>query len=408
MYYIKAIALNFFKKTIINNLINTDIIKIRDTRPLDMAIGLSMYGSTLYFLSNSMLLITLGLLMSEGLQRSYRRPELLLVIIFSLLAYLNILTHANEFEWSKHFSGLAVILVALSAMLSPNIRVSAMRVFVICVCIETLVACFEYISGISPLCGLQDVPTDIGISDLLYNKRAFGLSNNSSVLAEKIFISIIIFFSIKNSFSQRILIFLTLISGLYVSFNRTAIISTAFYLIFTNISIRITLRHVIIGIGLSTILISLWDEIIMQFMRGNISELSGSELQWLDFLQTAIGFISDHFFLGNGSLTFRLEDTVNDQPQHLHNSFLMLLVTHGVFVSLFLLLYVGCCINAANKSEVCAFLVFSLTQYFVFWNLSTADIILFWLLGKQSDNKRANMTTQNHINSKVNNKTNYN
>jgi hypothetical protein len=61
---------------------------------------------------------------------------------------------------------------------------------------------------------------------------------------------------------------------------------------------------------------------------------------------------------------------------------MMLFATHGLVAPLLLLGYIACRLNRDNWRPAAAFFAFSLTQYFVFWNLSVPDLILFWLLGQ--------------------------
>lgn len=367
----------------------------REGRPVDMAVGLLMYASTLFFSSNAVLLSVLVLLAATRRLWLQARPELVLVAGFSLLALLNVALHLPQFDFARHGSSPSVLLVAVSAALAPLIRTHSLRVFIICSCIEAVVGAIQYLTGsvalTSAQAGLanQDLNLD---SELLYDLRVFGLSANSSVLAEKVFIATILTLSLPQLFQHRWIVIASLSVGLYVSFNRTAILCTALFLLLRFVAGRPGWRQVLMGIAVAGAIAGLvalnWDAVLMQLTRGSLDELSYSELSRLYFWERSIETIAEDPLFGNGSLTFRVEDPVTGLPQHAHNSLLMLFATHGVVAPLLLLGYIALRLNRDNWRPVAAFFAFSLTQYFVFWNLSVPDLVLFWLLGQPSSRSR--------------------
>lgn len=355
--------------------------------PVDVAIGLLAFGSTLYFSSNAVLLLVLALLALTGKPRLGQRPELLLVFGFVGLALANLAAHLSDFDSARHASSPAVLLVAVAAALAPCMRLPAIRVFVLCVCVEVLVGCLEYATGKVALTSAQAglAAQDLSLeSELLYDLRVFGLSANSSLLAEKVFISALLTLSTPALFQRRWPALALMAVGYYISFNRTAIACTALFLLLLLMGQRLRWWHAFLGlVALTGLLAGAWafrEELLFQFTRGSGDELSYSELSRLYFWERSLATIIDDPLFGNGSRTFRVEDLVTGDPQHAHNSFLMIFATHGVIAPLLLLAYIVRLAHRDNWKMLVGFMAFSVTQYFVFWNLSVPDLFLFWLL----------------------------
>lgn len=351
-------------------------------------IGVLLYGSTLYFSSNSLLLLPLLLLALDPI-RLKGRASLLLVGAFSLLALLNVLFNLGTFDPGRHASSLAVVLIAPVALLAPSIPERALKVFVVATCLEVLVGALEYQMGQVALtagqAGLSNQELSLD-SAYLYDLRVFGLSANSSLLAEKVFISILLTLAVPQLFRRRWLPLVFLALGLYLSFNRTAIACTLLFLLLNLRRKHFSGWRLVLAMsaalaGLAAITVNL-ENLVLQFTRGNAEELSHSELSRLYFWAKSLELINESPFFGNGSLTFRVEDFVTGLLQHTHNSFLMLAATHGLIPAALLLGYVAANLNRFNWRVVLAMLAFSLTQYFVFWNLSVPDMIFFWFLGQ--------------------------
>jgi O-antigen ligase len=175
---------------------------------------------------------------------------------------------------------------------------------------------------------------------------------------------------------------------LYVSFNRTAIFGTAllvglYLLSWSGTRIRRLLLVAVLASLAGGLAVFFIDAILDQFMRG-AGELTHSELSRLYFWQRSFDMIVTNPFFGNGSLTFRIDDPVTGLPQHAHNSMLVLLATHGLVPALLLIAYVALQLDARNWRIMAAFALFSVTQYFVFWNLSVPDLFMYWLLGRET------------------------
>gem|GEM_PF-5367491 len=354
----------------------------------DVAIGVLMFVSTLYFASNAVLLGVLILLVfrSGTLKPS---ADVLLIFVFSLFALVNIFFHLDKFYFSQHASSFAVVLIPIVAILAPRLRVTSLKIFVILTCCEVVVGIYEIYIGQIALTTAQADLTELRMnaeSMLLYNMRVLGLSNNSSVLAEKIFLSFLLLSAAPCMFKSRLVPLFFLVVGLVITFNRTAIIAS-FFLIFLVVVVRkgnLKRLPMILAMGLILgVLFFISFEIIKdQFTRGT-GGLTGSELSRFYYWQQGVILLLENPLMGNGSLTFRIIDPATGTLQHAHNSFLSFTATHGVLTSLPFFLYVLLNIRKENWKFIISVFVFSIFQYFIFWNISVSDLILFWLLGSQ-------------------------
>lgn len=378
--------------------INRDLpIKHNQTvrKYIDWAIGFSIYFSTLYITSNIILLFSFVLLFlfcSHKIISSH-----LLVLGFVGLALINIMIHLGNFSFDAHSSSFAVALVFITAILAPNLPKRSIGVFVFFVLVEILVGFYELSQGKVALTEYQASLAYQNLSynsTLLYDIRVFGLSANSSVFAEKIFVAFIFFYMTGKKSPLRLVVYITLIAGLIITFNRTAIFSIIFFMVILSI---INYRLFFYKPGFLIIAICVissasisylyyYDEILNQLFRGNAGSLSNSELTRLSFWQYALQILGENPFSGNGSLTFRILDDYG-VLQHAHNSYIMILVTHGVLIPIMLFLYVILGIRKITAAPILSVLAFSSAQYFIFWNLSVPDILLFWLVGQSYTNE---------------------
>jgi len=360
----------------------------------DFLIGFFLYVSTLYFSSNALLLIVLLLIFIKDFDFSVKR-DFNLVFLFVVTAFANLALHLSYIDFSRHLSSFAIPLVFLMAVLAPRINVQSFKVFVFFTCFEILIGLVEFQMGTVAIFSGQlessMQPASIQ-SDLLYDLRVFGLSSNSSLLAEKVFLSIILVMLIPNFIRNKWLVLSLLLLGLILSFNRTAILATVVYFLLLAFSQKFSIRRIAFFFLLTLLALLLafqyYDFILVQLLRSDSGELTHSELSRLYFWEKASEVFMLNPLQGNGSLTFRVDDPVTGIPQHAHNSFVMLLSTHGLLASVFLLLYIVVRTMKANWRVVAVFSLFSMTQYFIFWNLSVPDMIFFWVLGCADLNHR--------------------
>lgn len=349
--------------------------------------GLSAYAATLYFSSNAWLLVTLAILAIDS--RRYRVSWLtLLPLAFAVGAIANIFSNIVTFDPSLHSSSLAVVLIPIVAFLAPRMPRAAWTTFVGLTVVEIFVGLAEFSLGRVALFESQAAAAnqELSLDSLfVYDRRVFGLSSNSSVLAEKIFICAMLcgLGLVPKKWLPHCVA--ALLIGLYITFNRTTMIVCGLYaalLAWPWIKSRPRNFAMACGVLAAAIAVvaSNLDEILLQVFRGG-EGLSYSELSRFYFWEVGAEKLLSHPLIGNGSLTWRVEDLVTGQYQHAHNSFVMLFVTHGAPLALTILTYVTLRARKAIAPELIAIAAYSMTQYFVFWNLSAPDLFLYWLLG---------------------------
>jgi len=233
----------------------------------------------------------------------------------------------------------------------------------------------------------------------LYYNRVFGLSLNSSILAYKILVSLILIEYLNYQGAKiRFLQFILLV-GIIITFNRTAILALLFFYGIRILSVflktfekfskhRISLASLFKFIGVLILLIGAFTylvynigTVIEQFTRdkGTI-ELAGRNLIWSQFF----AFIKENFLFGNGS--YKLVVPYGDHTAHAHNAYIETLATNGIIIFLLYLFLVIKNIRKDNWLFISVFLIYSLTQYGIFWGISLADIVLyFFMLHKRDD-----------------------
>lgn len=230
---------------------------------------------------------------------------------------------------------------------------------------------------------------------LLYFSRPMGLSYNSSIVAYKLMIGVFIAEYLQMNSRLYRLAQLLLFAGILLTFSRTIIVVLLVYFAFRYsgvyilgfiklLKFRISRKLfvflalftiVLAGVGLLTV--TQIDKISNQFTkgRGNI-EFSGREVIWPQF----IDFIKENPISGNHSVKFYADYHGRSNLAHAHNSFLQVLADNGIVIFSLYLLLIGMSVNRGNALLVMAFVVYSLTQYGVFWGISLIDIVFMVIL----------------------------
>lgn len=311
-----------------------------------------------------------------------RRNNRFLVVfaLFLFLCTLNTLVHG--FNGIPNMYMQVFMLATAFALDSKDAKV-----FILLTCAECLVGAAEYYLGVSSF--VQADPDFFEGEELLYFKRVNGLSGNSSTLSEKVLISSVLLYGIRDELKKRTrqLMLVILLLGFFISFNRTAIITYLVFIIciflqqyksqskkYRTLIVFLTVICVVPAI------VVFWanfgELITLQFSRGGDTEsmLTGRPYIWSLFGK----FISDHLLLGNGSV--HLLVPYYSGLIHSHNSFIQLLADHGLILAVIYLLNVLLRFNKYNWLYCFPFIVLSLTQYTLFWGYSMGDVFFFALL----------------------------
>lgn len=361
-----------------------------------------------------------------------------LTLLFIALAGLNKLLNGERInspgDLYASFLLVPVLLFTAHYLNKSNVQVF-FKTWIVFVLVETIVGLAEYLFNVrSFFMGTGDA-LSISSKELLYDSRVFGLSVNSSVFGLKVFIAFILLEAVKVSATLKFLMRIGLILGLLLSFNRTVIITVAvFYLLLFIVMlirnrsklllfIRSNKSFQVIALSLCLIIIFRHD-ISFQLSRGDSTEnlssthaklicsdlpkgtdlkeideldldghftsfflrvtadinTSGRKQIWLNFFE----FIDKHFLFGNGSdklmfLSINAKTGEIDQV-HAHNSYIQLLATHGILLSSLFISMLVIWWRKKNLLVLVIIALYSMTQYGIFWGMSSLDIVFVLFL----------------------------
>lgn len=333
--------------------------------------------------------------------------NILIITLIVLLSLINRILHlgynTNEYAYIP-FTAAYILTFFFSRSLESN----SLKYLLILISIESFVAILEFVFSTQTFFK-GFVSTRISQwynSGLLYYQRSFGLSNNSSEVAYKIFVAFLIFdlnLISKKIFKRIILILLVL--GLVVTFNRSVIISLIIFYFLSNIksfikffsNLKIKYYLLIFSLILFTLTIVYFDTILYQFTRGISISVDANKRTIIT--NHFIDFISNHFFFGNGS--YKLFYNLNGANYHAHNSFLQVFATHGFFIFLLYILLIIVNINSKNYRFILPIIALSLTQYGIFWGISILDIaFLYFLIFYRNDSSIIQICNGSYSNKK--------
>lgn len=350
-----------------------------------------VYLSTLYSFTNHVLLFSvIFIIINVGRLKLNSNNQMSFVIILVI----SVISIGNNF-WYTSVSGNAPSLPFLPLMILSFFIVQffderIMKWLLWLIVIEIFIAAIEYILGVSSI--FKNNPNYFEFSnEALYYRKVAGLSDSSSVLSYKVMTGLFITHFINVNKNYKKTLYIIMIAGIIFSFNRTVIVSSLLFLIVINYryiksfaSKPLVFISIIFLLCLSGILIfpMASEYLMLQFARGDVSkgvDLSSRSYIWIEYWK----LISQSPFFGSGSYkTFVTIPEVGYEghPFHAHNSFLMLLSTQGVFISILMGVLILINMNRKNIIYIVAIFIYSMAQYGVFWGVSFLDIMLFCFL----------------------------
>ena len=323
--------------------------------------------------------------------------NLLWIAAIVLLAAINRLFH-----WDANTNGITGVysymyLLPLTYFISKVcFRKEIFKSLIYFVLFEIIFAILEYCLGISTIFKSLGTFREFDSYNMLYYTRTFGLSGNSPIFGIKIFMALLLLDAISIKKRAYIIIKIVLFVGIFLTFNRAVMIIVFGYFIFQigksswqMIKKKRILKY---SLFLNLLFFAFWLHnptwFKNQFTRNNTEiksgrledeiessvnlelpeiEMSGRKEIWEAYLT----FINNNPVFGNGSDKYML-GTI-----HAHNSFLEIISSNGIVISLMMLLLIAANINRYNYIIIGFFLLLSMGQYFVFWGVSLGDIILF-------------------------------
>lgn len=356
-------------------------------------LGFLIYLPSLMYVPHQLYLLALAWLMfrqpemftGEYWRNRFTDPRLrksfIWIVFFIALTVLNMLMHADTVTSMRQAIPYTVLMI-LTWFIAFGLKKSDILVILSLISLEIVVGIVEYAMGVSTFDKSHVMYMKFPPNALLYYSRVLGLSDNSSVLANKVFIGFLLLrlFPVKKYL--RLMFIGILLVGLVITFNRSVFVALiCFLFLLYSEPLWNNIRKLnrsgwfsflpAIFFGLILIVVAFWDTLVNQFTRnrGTI-ELSGRDKIWAGFRE----FIQDHFWFGNGSFKFDWEGF------HAHNSFLQIIGNHGIVLSLFLVFIVLYNTRKSNIVIVLPILIYSLSQYGVFWGVSLMDIMFYYAL----------------------------
>lgn len=360
-------------------------------------------------------------------------------LIIVLLSYSNKLLFGEKIETITDYyaSFLLLPLVLISAAFIQNNYL--IRTFLVLILCEIIIGLFEYIYGIRSF--VLPFSQELLISDksLLYNSRIYGLSVSSSVFAVKLFCTLILLGKAGLKKRYFYIVAGVIILGIILTFNRAVILASLFmffsYLFVYFIRFKFRLRKLFqfeyfnLFLVLILFVTVFHSEVYYQFSRGESVEVniekdnvdnvkekidlseevhifkeekelkdekgrlskffvgktsrfnaSGRSLIWANYAW----YIENNLIFGNGSdkllLSQYMEKKGEYEKLHAHNSFLMLLSTNGLIITLLYIVWYFLLWKGKNFLIILSVLLYSSVQYGIFWGISFLDIVFVSLL----------------------------
>lgn len=288
------------------------------------------------------------------------------------------------------------VVIPIAYFIAKHLRKKDLELLVFFIVVEALVVMVQYFLGTNTFfSGLDQINQQTeGRAGLLYYRRPYGLSMNSSVVAYKLFLAYLILDFLKLKQLIHTVFRLLLLVAIYFTFNRTIFLAMAIYFTYSALKVygpvidqllskrifKYQVKYILFAaiglVGLIFIVSLYTDAILNQLTRGKTKsvDLSGRDHIWAGF----IDFINNNFFFGNGSEKHYVLH--GESMAHAHNSYLQLMATHGIFIALLYIWLVLRNLTKYNFIFILSILIYSSFQYGIFWGISLMDIILFKLL----------------------------
>lgn len=352
-------------------------------------IALILFLSTTVFVPIYIIILFIPLifirqfLLKKNMQLNYGRPEVLGYALVGLAAcfivFFNLFfgSAVSNIQENSILGEIPyIILLFFSLIFSKFLNLKDLRIIQILIFIEIFVGVLEYAAGVPTFFRNLTPVTELADSDLLYQKKVFGFSANSSVLAAKIvYFATISIMTIK--LYKKISLIdkfaaLFVIVGLIITFNRTAIFAVFLSLIFlfgTNLRNILTIIFPVF-----LLLIVKWQDIYEQMTRGkNTVDYSGRDQIFAYFFD----FWSNNLLIGNSGT--KVWWNSSGSIWHAHNSYLEFLASNGLIASLLFL--IGWVLIFGRKTIIALpILIYSLSQYGFLWGLTFYDVVVFAII----------------------------
>ena len=223
---------------------------------------------------------------------------------------------------------------------------------------------------------------EYGEGALLYNFKVNGLGVNSTSIAYKCFLSLMLYERFPECrFIKRHWLIMLCILGTILSFNRTIMIGLFSY--FGLLCLKKGNRRYLFLLLLACVGVVLYvpdviEELFYQVTRGgdltSVNAMSGRE----DIFPMYWNFFTNNILMGNGSFKLFFQD--GDFTLHAHNAFLQTLATNGLIISFMYIIFLFSIVNRKNICYAIPFFVCCCFQTFILWGTSLNDFVFYAIL----------------------------
>ncbi|MBB1470273.1 hypothetical protein H5232_17745 [Pseudoalteromonas sp. SG41-5] len=357
---------------------------------MNLLVALAFYASTVFGFTNHLLILSvIPLFFQRNTALKFSESDFKFIFFLLFIVIFSLVNNIIGFFILDDLSFPFFVFTVFSFLFYKLINEKVLFYLLLFILVEIFCALIQYNLGVSSFFSSSEKYFEFS-NDALYFKKSAGLSASSSVLAYKVLIA---FFIVDFLFKDRkikFFLYVALIVGLYVTFNRTSIVAAISFFIIAHRAYLKALffnRRGVYLLPLFLVLVlfltpSAYSVFINEFSRGNADagvDLSYRTLVWGHY----IDFISNNLMLGNFSYKYISELNVAGYGQHnfhAHNSILMIFSSHGVLISILFLFLLASKINNNNLKYIIPIFIYSFAQYGVFWGLSFLDILLAFFL----------------------------
>ena len=340
---------------------------------------------TLYFLPQYLYFLPIlfvlffrkGLIFERLKIKKYKQAFYIIYLItfFSIINYLFGINSVNSYK-----NIIPPVLYLGTFLIVLGLRKKDLKLIFLFLIIEVFFIYIELFLKINTIYFWQkDFKHFIHISSW-YSFRPHGLSSGSSTMGYKLLVLLLLFdFLNLNTKIYKVLKLLT-IGALFIVFSRTPIIAYLIYVLLKNIK-RFNIKIFILLILVSLFFlffIELYGKMIYHLLTAGSASASYRFILWKE----QFDFICNHIIFGNHSfkLLVPLDVYGPNVLEHAHNSFIEILSTYGIIIFLLYNLLIITFINKYNFLYIIAFIILSLYQYAIFWQISFVDIVFLFIL----------------------------
>lgn len=271
-----------------------------------------------------------------------------------------------------------IILVVLAVFVGWTFHRRDLTMVVLLTCVEVLVGIIEYAMGVHSIVGATFVgETSLDATELLYFRRVYGLSLNSSGYAFKVLVAFTIAMVLRSEWPKKLWIVVMGILGIgfITSFGRSALIAAvAGWIVYYGSRNK---KVVVLTLATAAIIAVVFSNTLVENITlGKAgTDVAGERTTvFSGFAQ----ILMDRPLIGNAARKVWLD--AGGKLYHAHNSYLELLASNGLIVAIPFLWGYYLSVVHRRVQFALPILIYSFMQYGIFWGLSFHDVVFSGLM----------------------------